>query len=252
MYHHLRRWALATITKTPLEPLARNVYGRLVPSKGNAYDQQTFELMQRCLRPDSNCIDVGAYRGEILQKMTLYSPKGHHYAFEPVPENYRYVASRFKNVTVHNMALGNQPGTVRFNHVVGRAARSGLQRVDYPDKHQKVEEIKVQLDSLDNVIPTNVVIDLIKIDVEGAELNVLRGARKLIARCRPIIIFEHELDKAEPYGTKPEQIYDLLAKELGMKIYLMQNYLAAEPALTRTEFIATVKNDSDFYFMATA
>jgi len=243
---------LNTVTKTPLEPLARKLYGTLVPSKGNTYDKQTFALMKQMLPADANCVDVGAYRGEILRQMLAVAPKGRHFAFEPVPENYHYLRRKFKNVRVYNLALSDQPGETTFMHVVGRPARSGLKRVDYPDKNQKVEELRVKIDSLDKRIPRSTPIHFLKIDVEGAELGVLKGARELIRTYRPLIVFEHELEKALHYGTEPKHVYDLLAKELGMKINTMERYFRGLPPLSVREFTRTVADNSDFYFMAHA
>lgn len=252
MYHKARRVALNTISRTPFEPIARKVYGVLVPSKGNKYDKQTFALMKHFLKSDSNCIDVGAYRGEILGPMTKLAPNGKHFAFEPVPENYKFLARKYPTAKVFNMAVSSKKGQTIFQQVVGREARSGLVRVDYPDANQEIREIKVKLDSLDNVIPKNIRVDFLKIDVEGAELGVLQGAKDLIAKHKPLIVFEHELTKAALYNTKPQDIYDLLVKQSGLKIYTMSEYFDAKKPLSRTAFTNAVNNNTDFYFMALA
>jgi hypothetical protein len=51
---------------------------------------------------------------------------------------------------------------------------------------------------------------MIKIDVEGAELLLIRGARETIAKNKPVIVFEHGLGGADSYGHTPEQVFDLL------------------------------------------
>lgn len=249
-YHGARRVALNLITRTPLEPVARRAYGIILPSKGNIYDKQTFTTMRKMLKENSNCIDVGAYRGEILAQIKKISPKGKHFAFEPVPENFKYLRTKFPGVKVYNLALGSKKGWTIFNHVVGRAARSGLVRVEYPDKDQEIKEIRIRLDTLDNVIPKNTPIDFLKIDVEGGELGVLKGAKKLIKKNKPIIVFEHELEKASRYKTKPAQVYELLVKESGLRIFLMDSFLHGKKPLTRSSFVRAVERNSDFYFIA--
>jgi precorrin-6B methylase 2 len=47
-----------------------------------AYDAQAVEVMRRCLRADSNCVDVGCHEGSILSEMLRFAPAGTHYAFE--------------------------------------------------------------------------------------------------------------------------------------------------------------------------
>ncbi len=67
------------------------------------------------------------------------------------------------------------------------------------------------LKRLDEMIPTDQTIDFIEIDVEGAELQVLQGGVETIRGFQPTIVFEHGIGAAGHYGTKPEQVFELLA-----------------------------------------
>ena len=60
--------------------------------------------------------------------------------------------------------------------------------------------------------------DVLKIDVEGAEREVLDGGRSLLARARPVIIFEHVAATAALYGEEPAAVWELLV-ELGYEIF---------------------------------
>lgn len=250
MRHKLRRLALDVITKTPLEPAARKIYAAVVPSRGNTYDKQSFLIMKTLLKEDSNCIDVGSYRGEILTQIMKISPRGKHFAFEPVPENYKYLADRFPSAKVYPLALSDKRGQATFNHVVGRPARSGLKQVEYPDTHQEIKKIEVKIDTLDNVIPKNMPIHLLKIDVEGAELSVLRGAKSLLKKYKPVIIFEHALKNSVHYDIEPQDIYDFLSRDVGMKIHTMKDFINSESPLSQSKFDDSVKNNTDSYFVA--
>lgn len=250
MIHRLRRLALQFVSGTPLEPAARRLYARLAHTRGTQYDRETSLVMARCLRRDSNAIDVGCYRGEILREMLRLAPGGTHFAFEPVPDNCAYLVRQFPAARVFPLALADYRGEATFHHAVGRPARSWLRRVRYPDERQEVREIKVRVDTLDGVIPADMRIAFIKIDVEGAELQVLRGGRESIRRCRPAIVFEYGREGAEFYDTRPEHLYELLGGELGLRLSTMARWLAGQAPFDGAEFARHCGARLDFYYMA--
>ncbi|HEY7465579.1 MAG TPA: FkbM family methyltransferase, partial [Dehalococcoidia bacterium] len=116
------------------------------------YDREKTEVMKRILGAGSNCIDVGAYRGEVLEELLRLAPRDHHFAFEPLPENHAYLTRRFESVTVLDIALSDHAGIATFQFIRSRPARSGLLRVEYPEE-EDIEELVVRADTLDNVIP---------------------------------------------------------------------------------------------------
>lgn len=250
MKHGLRRLLLNTLKDTPAEPIVRRTYTSLAQTKGAKYDRQTSKVMRRRLNSNSNCVDAGCYRGDILREMMRISPHGQLFAFEPIPEDYQFLTRNYGKARIFNIALSDQSGTATFYHVVGRPARSGLRRQRYPDPNEKVEEIVVTVDTLDNVIPKETPIDFIKIDVEGAELSVLRGGKELIKKDQPVIVFEHSPDAAIEYGTKPEEVHDLLSQECGLEVSLMERWLIGETPYTRQEFCRAVYSYAEFYFIA--
>lgn len=248
--HKLRQAALQIINDSPLEHIARKCYGFFSHKKGAIYDKQTIRLMKRILSEDSNSIDVGCYRGEILREIIRLSPKGAHFAFEPIPENFSYLKKTFKSAEIYNMALSDHSGETTFHHVIGRPARSGLKKVDYPDKNEVVKEITVAMDSLDNVIGADVPIDFIKIDVEGAELSVLRGGKQIISKYKPVIVFEFGHETAEQYNTTPEMIYDLLHDEFGLQVSLLERLFNKQKSLSKEGFLDQCLINSEFFFVA--
>ena len=93
-------------------------------------------------------------------------------------------------------------------------------------------------------------IDFIKIDVEGAELQVLQGAIVWIRKCRPIIVFEHGVGAADCYGTRPEHVYDLLCEDCGLKISLLEGWLSGRRPLSRDGFREQFDKGLNYYFVA--
>jgi len=216
------------------------------------YDRQTKAVMERVLLANSNCVDVGCHKGEVLREMLKLAPEGTHYAFEPIPYLYRALVKSFQNVFVHQIALSDKPGVTTFHHVLDRPAYSGIRQRMYPSGDEIVEQIEVRQDTLDNVITKEVSVDFIKIDVEGAELGVLKGAARTIRDNKPVIVFEHSLGAADHYGTRPDEVYEFLTGPCGLSVSLMERWLRDEGPLSQEEFVKEFERNANYYFMAHA
>jgi len=235
----------------------RNLLGTLPfdLTQNMAYDRQTKAIIKRVCSESSNTIDVGCHKGEILDLILQSSPKGQHFGFEPIPDLYHNLALKYQEhsmIHIYDYALSNEKGETTFNYVVSNPAYSGLKKRKYDRPNEEDTQITVKKIKLDDVIPSYVPIDLIKIDVEGAELGVLQGAVKTIKASLPTIIFEHGLGAADIYGTQPEMIFDLLAHECGLQIYLMKDWLRGSASLSRAEFARQFYESTNYYFVAAA
>jgi len=169
------------------------------------------------LAPTANCIDVGAHKGDVLAQMIAAAPRGRHIAYEPLPHLHGELAARFPEVDVRCVALSNSSGSASFLHYREAEGWSGLRYRPLPGA-DTVAEIPVCLEVLDETLPAGYVPTLIKIDVEGAEQQVLEGALRTLKRHKPLVIFEHGHGAAEAYGTSPEDIYGLLVDDAGLRI----------------------------------
>jgi len=214
------------------------------------YDRQTVAVMRRVLVQTSNCVDVGCAEGSILKEMLALAPNGRHYAFEPIPALAANLRATFPSVRVIEAALSDVSVEATFEHVVTNPGYSGLRRRRYPSTTEDVQTIRVETKRLDDILPEDLHLRFIKIDVEGAELQVLRGARRAIARYRPFIIFEHGLGAADYYGTRPEEVYDLLVRDCGLRISLMSHWLHGKPSLDAKSFVREFDRGRNFYFLA--
>jgi len=172
------------------------------------------------LRADSNAIDVGANYGAVLESIVRLAPGGTHMAFEPIPYMQERLAKRFPTVEVRRAALSDEAGEREFSHVLDAPAYSGLRRRgDLPADATEVERIEVKTERLDDVLADREhVPSLIKIDVEGAELQVLQGAHDTLERHRPFVLFEHGTGGADLYDTGPNDVFDLL-DGIGLRIF---------------------------------
>jgi FkbM family methyltransferase len=170
-------------------------------------DRATQALLDRILRPDSNCVDVGAHAGEFLEYFTKRSPRGSHAAIEPLPAFAAELRRRFRGVAIHECALAAEEGTASFFHAVEEPAWSGLHRQDYPSE-VALEKIEVVLRPLDALVGDRDV-DFVKIDVEGAELRVLGGMTNVLRAQRPIVLIEHAIIHAKEYGATPRDVHEV-------------------------------------------
>jgi FkbM family methyltransferase len=252
------------VAGTPLEGLARAAYralrgsppaARPVPTDLNTlYDLQTETIMERVLDRRSTCIDIGCHEGAILDAMLRIAPDGIHYAFEPLPHLYAALAAKYasaSNVRLFEVALSEAPGKATFQHVVTNPAYSGILRRQYARHDEEIVEIPVTLARLDDLVPPDAPVRLVKIDVEGAELQVLRGAEATLRRCRPYVVFEHGRGAADCYGTTPGQVFDLLAG-CGLRVSIMGDWLDAGETrtLTREAFCDQFETGRNYYFLA--
>jgi FkbM family methyltransferase len=226
---------LRALADSPIGPPLRAVRRRLLPElRRDQRDRENLSLLLAfTLAADSSCIDVGSYRGDVLAEFLARAPRGRHIAYEPVPDLHAELARRFPGIDVRCAALSNREGEAGFAYVRSRPGYSGFRRRSYPGK-EDVETITVRVETLDASLPPGYVPALIKIDVEGAEGQVIEGALETIAEHRPIVVFEHGAAAAE-YGTRPETVYRLLCGEAGLRIFDLDGngpYSSAEFAAT--------------------
>jgi FkbM family methyltransferase len=166
------------------------------------------------LRGDSTYVDVGANRGQILREAVRLAPRGRHVAFEPIPGVAAELAAAFPAVECRQMALGSSPGEASFCHFRKLEGWSGLRRSpDISDDRGDPEFIAVAVSTLDAELAGSDP-SVLKIDVEGAELDVVRGGRELLARARPLVVFEHVASASLLYGASSGELWDEFA-ELG-------------------------------------
>lgn len=211
-------------------------------------DAATLSLLPVALAGGRSAIDVGANVGDILEAVVRAAPDAHHVAFEPIPELAADLARRFPQVELHEVACSDEPGRTEFTVVVDAPALSGLrQREDLGAYAGNVRKIEVQLERLDDVIDPELAVGLVKVDVEGAEVKVLRGAQQLLRRHRPAVVFEHGSGGADLYGSTSAELYDLL-DDCGLRVF----DLAGDGPIARQRFIDDFTSPERWNWLAVA
>ncbi|MCX6231656.1 MAG: FkbM family methyltransferase [Bacteroidetes bacterium] len=219
-------------------------------TKNLEYDRLTHEIIKSAVSKDDVCIDIGCHKGEILDLILKQSPLASHYVFEPIPALYQNLVNKYApQHHIYAYALADFIGKTSFQFVKNAPAYSGLKKRNYAVENPDIEEIEVEVSTLDKLIPATTKIAFIKIDVEGGELGVLKGGVKIISENKPIIIFECGLGASEFYNTQPEDIYNLL-NEAGLKISLLKSWLTQKPNLNREQFCNCYHTNKEYYFIA--
>lgn len=222
-------------------PITRNI----------KYDILTGRVLRKVLHSGSSCVDVGAHKGEMLELIKKYAPEGQHYAFEPIPNLFAALKqSQMEHVDVYPYALSNFEGATTFHLVKSDPAYSGIKRRTYAKANAEIELIEVQVRCMDEILKSRTSkIDLIKIDVEGGELDVMKGARHILATDQPLLVFECGKGASEFYNNTPEMVFDYLS-DASYQIFKLSSFLNGEPAYHRTSFIDTFYSGAEYYFIA--
>ena len=237
LYERLASTLIGTPLQYPAEKLkwAMGIPARLrYPELREIYlePQRIDELMAATIKDGMNCIDVGCHLGSVLQRIVRLSPHGSHVAVEPLPYKAAWLRQKFPDVEVHQIALGDEDGVVEFFYNRRTSGYSGLR------EHQsvgKTERLQVECRRLDDIVPAYRAIAFLKVDVEGGEYMVLRGARTIIHRSRPIILFECTNSGLASFGYSIAEIYSFFTNELGYRIFLIKDWLSGEAPLTFSE-----------------
>jgi len=217
--HHLQNLIARSKYYTGIRELRRDVIFDFLTSKDIRDNEKMLLLYSYILSGNSNCIDIGSHYGKYLEVFLRLAPQGQHLAIEPLPAYASLLRSQYPMATVHEVALGDSNGLVDFHRVENLEGWSGLKLSNYPGRYS-TELLQVELTTLDLLLTrVNIRPDLIKIDVEGAELDVLRGATATLKQFKPYLVFEHFVDAYRPYGIEPRDIWAFLCSELAYRIF---------------------------------
>jgi len=179
---------------------------------------------------DKTFVDVGACTGKYTIPMSKYY--GKVIAVEPNPKNLEFLRKNIElnecnNVEIIEKAVSNTKGKTKL---ALKGAHSHIDAFGVKDA------VEVETDLLDNLIDKA---DVIKIDVEGAELKVVEGSKRLIEEHKPVFIIEHG---EYWHGDKPKTHLEIM-KKLIAKGYYPFNYNYAHWIYIPKEWIETEKYD---------
>ena len=161
-------------------------------------DSLELQIIRKIIQPGEVCFDVGANIGLYALSMSVaVGGQGRVHAFEPVPNTFRILSENIRtnnvqNVVLRETAVGDKLGKAEFFVTF----QSGLAGLGNTCRGTVLEKKEVDITTLDAYVEKNAIpkVALIKIDVEGFEGEVLKGAEKLLGKMQSLVVIA-ELDK---------------------------------------------------------
>jgi len=182
------------------------------------------EAFRKALNAGDTMIDIGANLGlHSLYTAHIVGPGGHIYAFEPIPSNIRLMKRNIQlnkfdeRITVVEAALSNsdEPFIEMSIPADGIAVAAAINK----NSQTGLGVVKVKNIHLDDYVKEKKLRPrLIKIDVEGAEHEVLKGAEKTLTELRPVLLIEVHTFALPNFGSSPE-LLDKYLTSLGYQQY---------------------------------
>ncbi len=181
--------------------------------------KQQIDQMSRYIRPGTCVIDIGANAGFFARCFSRHVGDGVVLAFEPqsVPRSIMTVASFFKrnrNIILFPMALGRATGLLELKIPIKSKHKVGISLAHTGDSDDLHERFDVRCElvpcwRLDDILSKAEFgpVSMIKIDVEGGEMDVLLGARAVIEQHRPVVICEID-GRENRFGTTREGLLE--------------------------------------------
>jgi FkbM family methyltransferase len=207
------------------------------------YEAFETKVFQSLLRPGIVVADIGANIGYYtLISARAAGDTGLVLAFEPDPRNFALLrrsveANGYRNVSAQQMALSNRSGSLTLYADAVNAGNSTLGRGNVL---RELCQYTVKTETLDDFMARegrNRRIDLIKMDVQGAEGLVLQGASGVLHSSPLTMMMEFEPDKLESLSTDPAELLVRLA-DYGFRTKIIDGKRAAVREATQAEILA--------------
>lgn len=206
------------------------------------YDALVSRLMKDWIGPNGNTIDIGANIGYHSLLAAHYS-KGHVYAFEPEERNFHLLRhnielNSYNNITPYWKAAGNKNDTLKLYKSDINAGDHQLYQTSETRESVDVDVVRID-DQLDHIKE----ISFVKIDVQGFEMNVIKGMEKILRNNHNIkISSEFWPDGLKRAGSSAEEYLDIM-ESLGFSWYLLDEHEQRLRSINRRELLDRCTNE---------
>jgi FkbM family methyltransferase len=208
------------------------------------YERDESAMMLSLIRERDTIFDIGANIGWYTINFAKQFPFASIQAFEPIPQTFQQLEQNIKlngceNVKARNIGLSNREDTLTFYYYAsGSGNASSANLANDP----ATREISCAVTTLDTYChKSDVRVDFIKCDVEGAELLVFQGGQQTIARDKPVVFAEMLRKWSTKFNYHPNDILELFFK-LGYRCFFvqgakLQEFFAMDDETVETNFI---------------
>lgn len=179
------------------------------------YEKNTVRHLLKMVKPGMTFFDVGSNIGTYSVLLAHFLPKGEVFSFEPLTKNFENLQhnitlNNFHNIHAHKLGLSDRHRECEIFYIANES-NLGSASLKRKNASQQSETIKmVDLDSFCNEHKIDN-IDIMKIDVEGAESTVLKGGEKVIAKQDKMILVMELMDEhLKKFNSSSREIYDYL------------------------------------------
>lgn len=178
-------------------------------------NDQAWKNLFKVIQPQFYIVDAGANIGFLSMNFAKLCPQGFTYSFEPDSENYDYLSrnrdnNKFSNIALFKTALGEQPGKGELYKLYDN--NPGANRILADKPNQQIVSETIEISVLDDFKKTGAIhkVDLLKIDVEGFEPFVLKGAKEIIQTWQPILFVELAEVNLRQQGYTAKKLIELI------------------------------------------
>ena len=213
------------------------------------YATVELEKLVKDIKAPETIIDIGSNKGQFILLMEQIFPNKIVYSFEPIIEMINKQKKFFKykkNITFHNLALGSSICSKEFLITSRMDSSSFLKVVSNTNKSKNysvIEKRDIKVSTLDEIFLNEKISHpiLIKMDVQGYELEVLKGANDLLKKTDYLLL---EVSENEMYQNQPtEKIIIEYLKELNFEIFKANNWLSIKNTNFKQRDILFYKNN---------
>ncbi len=187
-----------------------------------SYSGDQLIVLNKLLRPDSVFVDVGASHGEFTLFAAKRAVKGMVISFEPVKDSFEKLGknieiNKFDKVKTYNFGLGKESKTLPIYTKGAKFTDGSVHRglhttCKMKERDKYIGDISIH--PLDSFIESEEIgtIDIMKVDVEGAELSALQGSEVAIRKFKPIIFIEVAEETCAAMGYSGRELLDFISK----------------------------------------